>query len=948
MVGHSEGPLLVIAGPGSGKTFSLVLRTLNLLLSGKAAPKEIILCTFAEKAARELEDRLSSAAAALGYDGDLSALRVGTIHGICNAILLEHRHRTPLGNAYETLDDLTQLLFLFEHLGDIAGEGGYEDPYLGRWRTKWSAVKGLRGYFDKVTEELVEPGRLLESEDRFVRELGAAYLRYEEMLFAENRVDFAHLQKLVHGLLLDDAVRERVAGGVRYVMVDEYQDTNYVQERVISMLSSAKGNLCVVGDEDQSLYRFRGATVRNILEFPERHPGTEEIRLTTNYRSHEKIVRGYDRWMASADWANREGGRPFRYEKTIEPDPKSEHPDYPAVFSVWGQNARDEAARFADMVAYLKEQEVVGDYSQVALLLHSVRLEHSGPYIEALEKRGIPAYCPRARAYFENEEVRLLLGALAVVFGWHGEGRGDLKGGALTDLADYADRCIVELASRFAPPHPLGEAVRRYATEIAGIARSEALDARPADYLYRLLAVDPFPSLVGDENRARNLAIFSQLLNAFERYYHYSVVTGANRDALKLNLFNSFLRLLHEGGINEYEDPEQPFPKGHVQVMTIHQAKGLEFPVVAVGSLDVSLSSPKQVDRDLGPFYHRPPFEPVGRITEFDRMRLHYVAFSRAEKILALTTDERPKDHFAPIWQGLPQWPYVEREVLGAQRFEIKERVPVKRRFSFTGDLKVYETCPRQYEFFSEYDFAPSRSSVIFFGLLVHQTIEEIHRLVLDGELASLDEGKIRALFGRTFRTLAQGDVRPVGPVAKEAAFSQVMNYFRQNREEMRRVVETEVDVSVEKEGYVLTGKVDLLMGTDGKLELLDFKTSEKPVDSPELIRSYERQLATYAHILKRRHGRRPERLFLYWTSEPKKKDALMELPYRPETIEEAGRHFDEVAGKILRKEFRVLVPPEKKICKECDLKTFCQADGLISSPGAAERVVVSSARQDV
>lgn len=945
VVDHSEGPLLVIAGPGSGKTFSLVLRTLNLLLSGKAEPGEIVLCTFAEKAARELEDRLSSGAATLGYGGDLTSLRVGTIHGLCNTILLDHRHRTPLGNAYETLDDLTQLLFVFEHLGEIAGNGSYDDPYLGRWRTKWSAVKGLRGYFDKITEELVDPEALIGSPDAFVQGIGAAYMRYEEAHFAENRVDFAHLQKLVYGLLQEDEIRERITSGIRYVMVDEYQDTNYVQEQVLAQLAARSGNICVVGDEDQSLYRFRGATVRNILEFPERYVGTTEVKLTTNYRSHEKIVAAYDRWMASADWSNpAPGGRPFRYDKTVRPDPHTDYPDYPALFSIWGQDKTDEASRFADMASYLKSENVVEDYSQVALLLHSVRADHSGPYIDALAKKGIPAYCPRARSYFENEEVKLLVGALAAVFGWHGEGRGNLTGDALTELATYADGCIVELGKRFAPPHPLGTAVRRLAGKISGLGRTDSLDVRPADYLYELLAVDPFPRLVRDENRARNLAIFSQLLNAFERYYHYSVVTGANRDVLKFHLFNSFLRLLYEGGINEYEDPEQAFPKGHIQVMTIHQAKGLEFPVVTVGSLDAALQSGKAIDRALGPFYHRPAFEPEARITHFDRMRLHYVAFSRAEKVLALTCATSPADRFASIWQGLPQWPYVEREVLGAQRFEIKERVPVKRRLSFTGDLKVYETCPRQYEFFREYDFAPSRSSVIFFGLLVHQTIEEVHRLVLDGESAALDVPRIRGLFERTFATLARGDVRPVGPVAKESAFSQVMNYVDQNREEMGRVVETEVDVSVEKEGYILTGKVDLLMGGDGKLELLDFKTSEKPVDSPELLRSYERQLATYAHILEKRHGKRPERLYLYWTSEPKKEDALQELPFRPETVEEAGLRFDEVAARIKNKEFAVIEPPERKICKECDLKTLCRAQGIIGDPGRAERVVAGEA----
>src|SRR2546430_4331731 len=100
------------------------------------------------------------------------------------------------------------------------------------------------------------------------------------------------------------------------------------------------------------------------------------------------------------------------------------------------------------------------------------------------------------------------------------------------------------------------------------------------------------------------------------------------------------------------------------------------------------------------------------------------------------------------------------------------------------------------------------------------------------------------------------------------------MNYFRQNQAEMQRVIETEVDVSVEKDDYILVGKVDLLMGGDGRLELLDFKTSPRPKDSPALLDSYERQLCTYAHILERRYGKRPDRLFLYWTSEPNKRDA--------------------------------------------------------------------------
>jgi len=936
IVAHCDGPLLVIAGPGSGKTFSLVLRAMNLLLLGKVVPRELVLCTFTEKAAFELRDRMSAAARKVAYTADLSELKVSTIHGLCNRLLTLHRHRTPLGNNYETLDELTQLLFIFEHFKEIAGEDA-SPPYLGKWSTKWTAIQGLVGYFNKITEELVDAERLASDPDPFLQALGRAYLAYRQALFADNRLDFAHQQKLVHELLQNSELLDRVARDAKYVMVDEYQDTNFIQEQLLLKLTKGHRNLCVVGDEDQSLYRFRGATVRNILEFTDRVPNCSVAKLTTNYRSHRGIVAAYDRWMASADWSNLVG-LPFRHDKTIVPDERSDHGHYQPVVAIWGNDERDEAERFADLVAFLKSQAIIADYSQVALLLRSVRLEHSGHYIEALERRGIPAFCPRARAYFDNDEVRLMVASFALIFGFHGAGRGNLVGPALTDMAAFVDACIVELARRCGGSHPVALALRRWSQEIAALAEGESLDLRPADYFYQLLALEPFAGFVRDENRARNLAILSQLLNTFQNYYRCSIVTFKNREYLRFHLFNSFLWLLHDGGINEYEDPNQPFPKGHVQVLTIHQAKGLEFPVVVVGSLDKQVSTSKQIDRDLQPYYARPPFEPEGRITKFDRMRLFYVAFSRPEKLLVLTAHAPPKDHFNPIWQGLPQWPYVKKELLAAQSFALRERMPVKRSFSFTGDLKVYETCPRQYQFFREYDFTPSRSAVIFFGLLVHQTIEEIHRLVLDGELAELDEQRIRVLFDRTFAFLTLADVRPIGPAAKEGAFRQVMNYFRQNHDEMRRVVETEVDVSVEKDGYILTGKVDLLLGGDGKLELLDFKTSPKPLDSPELLAGYERQLCTYAHILEKRYGKRPERLLLYWTSEAHKRDALMEFPYRPELVAAAARVFDSVVGKIQAKDFQIVMVPEKGICKECDLQSFCMADGTIRTTAGGSR----------
>ena len=340
-------------------------------------------------------------------------------------------------------------------------------------KTLTRAIAGVRGYIDKITEELIDPDRLVSSGDAFLSAIGAACQRYERALFEASRVDFAHLQRLVYDLLDDPETANAVIGGHRYVLVDEYQDTNYIQEQLLLKLVGSSRNLCVVGDEDQSLYRFRGATVRNILEFPQRLTDCATVKLTTNYRSHRAVVERYDRWMASADWSN-PNGVSFRYDKTIEADRKGKHPEYPSVISIWGNDRRDEAGRFADFVEFLKRSDVIEDYNQVALLLHSVREEHSGPYLAALQAKGIPAFCPRARGFFETPEIGYLVACYAVLFGWHGEERGPV-GGAVANLADYVDGSIVQLGQRFGAPHPLAETLQQWIGQIAALREAKRL-----------------------------------------------------------------------------------------------------------------------------------------------------------------------------------------------------------------------------------------------------------------------------------------------------------------------------------------------------------------------------------------------------------------------------------------------------------------------------------------
>ena len=197
-------------------------------------------------------------------------------------------------------------------------------------------------------------------------------------------------------------------------------------------------------------------------------------------------------------------------------DPGRKYPDYPSVLSIWGRSRRDEAERFADLVSFLKENGVIADYNQVALLLHSVREDHSGPYLAALDAKGIPAFCPRSRAFFETTEIRYLVACYAILFGWYGSGRGQL-GGAVAAPGGLRGRCPgpprpeLRLSTSSRPGTPaMDRRDRRTLRE------GDALDLRPADYFYRLLALEPFRSAIRNENTARNFAAFSHLLNVFQ------------------------------------------------------------------------------------------------------------------------------------------------------------------------------------------------------------------------------------------------------------------------------------------------------------------------------------------------------------------------------------------------------------------------------------------------
>ena len=394
VIAHANGPLLVAAGPGSGKTHCVALRAVNLLLTGQCPPGGLVLCTFGRNAALELRQRFTVAAQACGGLGNISQVDISTIHSLCHRILTSHPGTAGLRPGYGLLNESEQQMLMHREFDRIFGSE--RDVLSGRgWRSRMHTVAEAAKYFDRICDELIDPLDLECSARAHVGAMGRCLQRYRDLLLDRNLVDFAHLQVWAEQLLRQDEIASAQGNAIRHLIVDEFQDTSKVQMRILHRLAMAHGNVAVIGDDDQSIYRFRGASVSNLLDFPRLFPGCRILEITTNYRSHRDIVATVGRWMETAapwevnDWA-------FRYAKRLVPHEPEVHPVYPGVISVLGQRPEEEAAQLGELLRFLRYNGVIAGYDQVALLLNSVKDAVSGPYLDGLQRAGISARCEPA------------------------------------------------------------------------------------------------------------------------------------------------------------------------------------------------------------------------------------------------------------------------------------------------------------------------------------------------------------------------------------------------------------------------------------------------------------------------------------------------------------------------------------------------------------------------
>lgn len=938
----TDGPVLIIAGPGSGKTFTLVERIVYLITQKGVAPESLFVVTFTDKAARELTTRISNRLTDLGIKFNLNEMYLGTFHSICLRLLEDFREFTRLKRSFTLFDQFDQQYFLYQRIKEFRELPDAQlvmgDDQTGRWAQSENLLKWL----NKVSEEALDSATLAAAPEPEIRALAVCFAKYQELLHENNSLDFSGIQYEALQLLEKRPdVLEQVREKLSYLMVDEYQDTNTIQERILLFLAGEKKNLCVVGDDDQGLYRFRGATIRNILEFPTLFDEGQckQVKLTVNYRSHPDIIRFYNEWMKEQVWDD--GTRVFRFAKQIVPR-EDDFPDMSTAVRLAASDDKGEITNWhAEVLAFLHSLKASGklsDWNQVAFLFRSVKNDKVVALARFLEAQGVPVFSPRSNMFFEREEIRLMVGALIFLFPQFPKVRAWAEGVHL-DIWDYYDQlCFKPFTDELRKPEnrPLLDWARPLAKRHAVLTQNT--DYAFSGLFYQLLQFPLFSRFLTEEaaqgvdkgRAARNLGTFSKLLTKFE-YLHF--VSVLNPEWLEKNirdLFNQFLRFLQDGGIGEYEDESEYAPRGCVSFLTVHQSKGLEFPVVICGSLEaVPRKQYGELDVLLedGGYLSKERFEPLDHIKNFDFWRLFYTAFSRAQNLLVLAAQEKqgrgksPSKYFERLFYEVPSWRDVD---LSALTYEAVRQINLKREYSFTSDITVFENCAEQYRFFKELEFAAIRESPMLFGTLVHQTIEDIHKTVLRGEEGSITFDGIKSWFAANYALLSKKERVYLAPSSQQAALLHVLRYFERENGNWDRIKEAEVEISLVKDQYILKGSVDLIRGEHGTVEIIDFKSEKKPdmEKDRERLRQYQSQLEVYAHLVEERTGQKVSRMHLYYTGEDGG-NPYVSFSKDDRAIGKTIARFDDIVARIERQDYGIATRPAK-LCLSCDMRAYC------------------------
>lgn len=562
---HREGPLLVLAGPGSGKTRVITCRIAMLIHEG-VAPAQICAITFTNKAAEEMRQRVLSMGVPTGT-------QVSTFHSLCVRILRRYGRVAGIEPTFSIYDESDQLRCLKEALAACQISSSNFSP--SRMLHVISRLK------NDLEDERTFASR---AEDHFGRTVSSIYTKYQEILRRNQALDFDDL--LVQTALLlrkDPDIRQELSRRFRYLLIDEYQDTNHAQYQIARGLAAAHGNICVTGDPDQSIYRWRGADIGNILAFERDWPNAAVIKLEENFRSTPNILSKADRLIA---------GNQKRKAKTLIPT----RPEGEDVVIRVCEDEQDEAERVAADVAELLERglnpQEIAVFYRVNAMSRSVE--------EAFIRRRIPYQVVRGVEFYARKEVKDFLSYLKLIVNpsddvafqravsTHSRGIG---GKTVERLQEYASRnrlSLLQAAQQADRIATIASGTRKRLMEFAALFETfrGKLDQEASVVMDCVFAecglADAFKE-VGDEEAIENI---HELINAAAEY---------DRTAEEPSLAD-FLQ-----SIALYSDTDAFDPNaGRVSLMTLHAAKGLEFSCVFIIGLEEGLL-PHERSLDQGP-----------------------------------------------------------------------------------------------------------------------------------------------------------------------------------------------------------------------------------------------------------------------------------------------------------------------------------------------------------
>lgn len=682
-------------------------------------PANIVAFTFTEKAAAELKSRISQLCHnRLGQVTGLADMYVGTIHGFCLELLQTYLYKFL---KYTVLNEVqTRLL-----VDRLSVKSGLKDLGLARFRESALYLEVL-----EVVREANVRAVMLEGHP-----VRGAVEKYETLLDERAYLDFTKIMtEAVAALMDDDEFSKKISERVKYLVVDEYQDINPLQEALIAKLHDLGANLCVVGDDDQAIYEWRGTNVQNILTFQKRYSDVKVVRLEENFRSSKGVVDAAARLIEQND--------PNRLPKKMistfaQPLERGD------ILALTFANAEEEGAWISEKVKSLlgfpfrdkPEEEPRGlSWSDFAILLRSVR-RNGAPILDALQSAGIPYVVRGMNDLFETPEVEAARGVFLFMAG---------------ALPEKDLRAFWVNANLGVPKEKLEEG-------IGYLREQRKWDKKKRFALYGLqrlflefleiiqLQEDLIPGGRG-EIVYYNLGKFSQVISDFEQ------INFQSEPQWKYEAFSGFL--IHQAP--EYypegwEDVAHIVPDA-VQVLTVHQAKGMEWPVVFVPSLqDNRFPSKKQGGKGI---WHVIPREAVIGAERYDgslesERRLFYVALTRSKRFLfcswAPHQTNRLYSRSSPFFNELTRFEFVltrdpKRKVPAESRLSPQPSMRIAQMVLSFSELKYFFKCPYQFKLRFLYGFNPPIYEGLGYGKSLHDALAEIHKRALDHDFVTADQ----------------------------------------------------------------------------------------------------------------------------------------------------------------------------------------------------------------